>query len=548
MKILKYIKIRSFIILFSLVLGMALPYSCTDNFVEYNTDKNELIEIGPKQLSALFSQAQYEGSNWLTTDNYARMSIGVGLHLCGFNTVSFLPQEQNELRKGWYDSGYGAMYTRGVPPLKTILTITKENDEFKDEYAVALIWKVYLMHQLTDMWGPIPYTKAGSGEESVPYESQKDVYYFMFEDLTEAVNTLNDVLENDASESAFGAGDMIYDGNISKWIKFANTMHLRLAMRISNIDPEKAKAEAEIAVAGQTMDTNDDDAFLAVGELERGNGIPRVEAWYSNLMSSSMESVLKGYADPRMQEYFSAVGDNEVFDTEGYPEELKANTGGYHGMANGFANASEVNFFKSYSNFGPRFKSDLQYVTPINILHSAETHFLKAEGAWKGWNMGGSAQSFYEKGIEVSIKQWREDQISQDSIQGYINSMNTPIAPNNYLYYDPPMTDIPVKFSDNTEKQYEQILTQKWLALYPISFEAWAEYRRTRLPKIYAKKTSVNANIDLSRGMIVTRLTYSDDEKAAQPEEVAKAVKLLANGTEDLDNIPLWWDVHPNGN
>ena len=548
MKIINQIKLSTLLVIVSLIAAVLLPYSCTEDFQDYNTDKTELMEIGPKQLSALFSKAQYEGCNWLTTDNYARMSIGVGLHLCGYMASAFLPQENNDLREGWYYSGFEKMYTRGIPPLQQILTITSTNDGFEAEHSIALIWKVFLLHQVTDLWGPIPYTKAGSGEETVPYERQKDVYYLMFEDLKTSVDQLNSLIASEPGLNAFGAGDIIYNGDVSKWIKFANTMRLRLAMRISNIDPSKAKAEAEAAVADGTMETNDDDAFLAVAELNRGNGIPRVTAWYQTLMSASMESVLKGYGDPRMQEFFSIVQDDEVFNADGYPEELKENIGGYHGIANGYANPSEVNYFHSYSNFGPRFQPDFQYITPINILHTAESYFLKAEGAWRGWNMGGSAQSFYEKGIETSIRQWRENQVSADSIQNYINSTDTPVAPNNHLYYDPPMTDIPVKFSGDTEKQFEQIITQKWIALFPISFEAYAEYRRTRLPKIYAKKLSSNANVDISRGMIVTRLTYSDNEKAAQPEEVDKAIQLLANGNEDLDIVPLWWDTNPNGN
>lgn len=544
MKIINKIKYRSFILILVLTLGIVLPFSCTDKFEEYNTDKSELMEVGPKQLSGLFSMAQYEGSNWVTTDNYARMSINIGIGLSGYIAHAFLPQENNEIRKSWTDSGFEKMYTKGIPPLQQVLSITEATEGFEKEHAVALIWKVFMLHQVTDLWGPIPYTKAGSGEETVPYESQKDVYYLMFEDLTNAVETLNE----EPSANVFGLGDLIFEGSVSKWIKFANTLRLRLAMRISNIDPDKAKLEAEAAATGQTMDSNDDDAFLAVETLSRGNGINRVAAWYQTVMSSSMESVLTGYQDPRMQEFFSPVEHNEAMDVEGYPEELLGNIGGYHGLANGFLNESEKSLFRSYSNFGPRFQSDFQYITDISVLHSSETYFLKAEGALKGWNMGGTALSNYEKGIEVSITQWRGSQISQDSIQSYVNSMNQPIAPNNYGYYDGPMTNIPVKFASSIEDQYEQIMTQKWLALFPLSFEAFTEYRRTRLPEIYVKKYSATAYVDLSKGQIVTRLLYTDKEKAAQPEEVDKAIELLYNGKEDQINIPLWWDVNPNGN
>ena len=544
MKIIKKIKYKSFIVILVLILGLVLPYSCTDNFDEINIDKNVLMTVGPKQLPGFFSKAQYEGSNWVTTDNYARMSINIGIGLCGYITHAFLPQENNEVLKSWTDAGLEKMYSRGMPPLQQVLNITADNEGYEKEHAVALIWKVFMLHQVTDLWGPIPYTSAGSGEETVPYESQRDVYYQMFEDLTNAVNTLNE----DPTANVFGLGDLIFEGSVSKWIKFANTLHLRLAMRISNIEPDKAKLEAEVAAAGSTMDTNDDNAFLAVETLNRGNGINRVAAWYSTIMSSSMESVLKGYQDPRMQEFFSPVEHDIFMDVAGYPEELQGNIGGYHGMANGFANASEVNYFKSYSNFGPRFQSDFQYLTDISVIHSSETYFLKAEGALKGWNMGGDAESFYEEGIKVSITQWRESEISEDSIQSYISSTSVPVAPNNYGYLDGPMTDIAVKFAGSTEDQYEQIMTQKWLALFPLSFEAFSEYRRTRLPNIYPKKYSATAFVDLSQGMIVTRLLYTDNEKAAQPEEVDKAIQLLFNKQEDQINVPLWWDVNSNGN
>ncbi|MCE4565884.1 SusD/RagB family nutrient-binding outer membrane lipoprotein [Maribellus sp. CM-23] len=543
MKNIYQIKKYGYVIISGILLGITMLYSCTDNFAEYNTDKTEVMQIGPEQLPSLFSKTQYEGSNWLTTDNYVRMSAAAAIHLCGYMAVPSSYGGHNELRKGWCDAGFEKMYSQGLPPLFSILNMTKDDESYQAEYGLALIWKVFLMHQLTDIWGPIPYTKACSGEKTIPYESQKDVYYLMFEDLKTAVN----ILKSHQGENAFGAGDLIFEGDVSKWTKLANTMRLRLAMRISNIDPQKAKQEAEAAAAEATMDSNDDDAFMNVVGLNRGNGICRVLPWYALVMSSSMESVLKGYADPRMEKFFSPVKDDPVFSMAGYPEELKANTGGFHGMANGYANESEINFFKSYSNFGTYFEND-NHEVPINIMHSAETYFLKAEGAWRGWNMGGTAQSFYEKGIEVSVKQWRGTGISQDSIQNLVNSMNTPVAPNNFGYYDPAMTDIPVKFSADQDKQYEQIITQKWLALFPISFEAWAEYRRTRLPQIYAKKRSANGRIDLSKGMILTRFMFADSEKSAQSEEVEKAVQLLVNGNEDSDNVPLWWDVNPNGN
>jgi hypothetical protein len=544
MKIINKINIRSYLLL--LVLVLVLPYSCTDKFEEYNTDKSELMEVGPKQLAGLLSNAQSEASSWFNTDNWARMGMQIGLGLSGYVTHTFLPEENNEVRKSWTDTGFNDQYADALPSVAQILAITEYYEGYDAEHAIALIWKVWILHRMTDLWGPIPYTNAASGDETVPYESQRDVYYLMFEDLTSAADALEAVLAEDASANAFGSGDMIYEGDCSKWLKFANSLRLRLAMRISNIEPSKAQVEAEAAVAsGQLMSTNDDDALLPVENLKTGNGFCRASSWYSIVMSSSMESVLVGYDDPRLVKFYSPVEWNDVMVE--YPDELTANIGGYHGMANGFATETEVGTVYSYSNFAPEFLSDYRYITPLNIMHASETYFLLAEGALKGWDMGGTAKDFYEDGIETSITQWRGTEISTDSIQNYINSENVPIAPNNYGYYDDPMTDIPVKFASNSDDQYEQIMTQKWLALWPLGFEAFAEYRRTRLPKIYAKKYSSNTDVNLAQGQILTRLLYTDKEYAAQPEEVEKGINLLYNGTgEDIVNVPLWWDVNPN--
>ncbi len=529
--------------MFSTVILICSLYSCTDDFTEYNTDKTKMMAVGPKELAGLFSRTQYEGINWLTTDNMSRMSSTVALHLCGYTACGIYNQEALIMNYGWHNTGFNRIYTSAIPPLNSILDVSR-NGVNDAAYNVALIWKVWLMHRVTDIWGPVPYTAAGNGQEEIPYESQKDVYYKMFDDLTNATNTLKSELQKNPSLNVFGVGDLIYNGDVSKWLKFANTLRLRLAIRISNIDPVKAQKEAEAAVANPLMEVNNDDALMAMNQLSSGgNGMPRMESFYQDIMSASMESLMKGYNDPRIDEYWSPVAYNSVIDAAGYPEVLKAQVGGYHGMANGFEQI-QVNYFKSYSKYGPRFKDGKQLVTPVNIINSAETWFLKAEGAWRGWNMGGTAQSFYEKGIEISIKQWKGATFSSSTIASYINSTALPVAPEDYPYYHPAMTNIPVKFSGNKEEQYEQILTQKWLALFPISFEAWAEYRRTRLPKIYPKKFSANALVNPSLGQIITRLPYTTDEKNTQPAQIARATEML--GGLDLETTPLWWDKNSN--
>lgn len=537
-------------VLFVMVLIFSLQ-SCTDNFEEYNTNKTKLMTTGTKELAGLFSRAQHEGCNWLTTDNYNRMSKTITHHLSGQFAITDLTYEQNQLKYSYHNGCFKGMYSKAIPPLQCIIDLTKDDGHYQNEYAIALVWKVFLLHQVTDLWGPIPYTDAGSGKEYTTYESQKDVYYLMFDDLKKAIDIMTATVASSPSANAFGVGDMIYDGSVQNWLKFANSLRLRLAMRISNIDPSKAETEAEAAASGITMDATSDDAFLDPKKLDntdKGNGFSRINPWYETVMSASMESFLKGYEDPRMSIYFDPVDPNLIPEVVQTVPELMANAGGFHGAPNGYRTVEELakgitSPCYSRPNYA-RWNADTKMTEPIPIMFSAETHFLKAEGAWRNWNMGGgSAQSYYEKGITVSMQQWG---VPFDAIQPYINSTKTPVSPDEYLYHRPPTTDIPVKFADNSEDQYEQIITQKWLANFMVTVEAFAEYRRTRLPKIYPKIFSSNANIDLSRGMIITRLPFTTDEHSTQPDEIAKAILLLGSGAQDLENIPLWWDVNGN--
>ena len=517
--------------------------SCTNDFPEINTSKTQMMEVGPKEYAELFAKSVHDVLSWHTTDDMSRMSSTIALHNCGYTACGQTAKDQNEMGLGWQNEGFLDVYSAGLPAI-LVLMESAEREGNTVAYSVGQIWKVFQLQRVTDVWGPVPYTEAGSGNESVAYDKEEDIYNMMFVELASAVTLLSAELQKNPNLNVFGPGDRIYNGSVAKWVKFANTLRLRMAIRISNVSPAKAKTEAEAAIAaGAMMETNADDAlFRTLGLTEEGNGMPRMESFYQDIMSTSMESVMKGYKDPRMQVYWSPVVESLV--NKRFPAVYKRNIGGYHGFASG-SDPLEYSYFRIYSKYGPKFVDGNQLVTPINVMNAAETHFLKAEGAWRGWNMGGTAQSFYEKGIEVSIKQWRGTEIPADSINKYIKSTLQPVAPDNPPYYDPPMTDIPVKFSSDRTKQYEQIMTQKWLALFPVCFEAWAEFRRTRLPKLYAKKYSVNENINPAAGQIMTRCLFVNNEKNANAAEVEKAKALLKGGV-DIENAPLWWDTNPN--
>lgn len=267
-------------------------------------NKTQLMEITDKELSGLFTRALISGNCLLTSDQYSRGKSNISDHFSGYTVIGGVDREQNVFQLSHQQSVFSTFFSQTIPAIVAIQNNTVEKNP--TAYHVATIWKGYVMHRLADAWGPLPYTEAGNGKDVIPYESVQDIYYNIFRDLTEAVDYLTAEVNKNPGLNVFGAGDIIYNGSVIQWIKFANTMRLRLACRISNVDPEKAKTEAEAAVKGAMMETDSDDAMIMDLPSFNGvqNGMCRIGGWHQNSMSTSMESVLKGYEDPVSRNIF----------------------------------------------------------------------------------------------------------------------------------------------------------------------------------------------------------------------------------------------------
>ncbi len=494
---------------------------CTKKFDEFNTDETKLLNLTATEFPRLFSRAQAASSfiNW-------RYQYGENLFADLYAQYFYISATYSYDRYS-YSSGdaavtWGVIYTEVVPQLKTLMD---ETDPASAENALAKIWWVWTFHRNTDYYGPIPYLSAGILGDNVPYDSQEKIYDDFFIKLTEAVSVLN----GNTSATPYGDFDLLYQGDVNKWIKFANTLRLRLALRISEVNPAKAKAEAEAAFASGVLTDIADDALLSktppVGD-DYG-GLSSIAVWNEFRMSASMESVLKGYNDPRIGIYF----------------QMTDSTNGYDGARNGMLSSDvvlPVNSPTHNSNVGTRWVSGGGYdwsnvPADQNILHAAEAFFLRAEGALNGWNMGGTAEEFYNKGIEASMRQWG---ITDGAvITAYINSPATPIAPGDY-FNSPPMNDYPIKWSIDPDMQRNQLAQQKWLALYPDGMEAWADLRRAGVQKIYPVLNSDNA--DIPAGKLIRRLTFLDLEKQTNSAGVEAGKAAL--GGPDKPLTPLWWD------
>jgi hypothetical protein len=513
----------------SVTLSMLLAAGCTGDFDEMNTSKTQIMTLGPNEFPKMFSQALSQGSYHPSYQTATNLFADLWCQFYATTTPNF-QSDRYHTNMGWIGSHWNPIYTQVVPQLMTIF----ENYEASSaEYSLASIWWAFSFHRVTDYYGPIPYFDAGIPASSVKYDAQEEVYDDFFKRLDAAVSVLKTHV-GDATKKPYGTSDIIYQGNIEKWIKFANTLRLRLALRISNVDPARAKTEAEAAVASGVMLSSADDAMMVRTGVTSGdgNGISRIAGWQEFRMSATMESILKGYQDPRMTVFFQPA----------------FATGTYEGLRNGLdtdqlvieANTNDYN-----SNVGSRWirntgsGSGWENLLAVNanIMHAAEAYFLRAEGALNGWAMGGDAEELYEQGIRESMATWG---FTGAEVSDYIKGTSAPVAPGDALN-SPPVSDIPVKWASTEAKQREQIGTQKWLAVFPDGCEGWAEFRRTRFPKLYHVVNSVNDDVPATQ--FIRRFPFTLAEENNNGPAVEAAIKLLKNG-QNKASTPLWWDMN----
>lgn len=499
----------------NLLACLMLLAGCTKNFEKINTDPTRLATLSSTDLRSLFPASIVQT---FVGTSYWASALGPGLFSRQFASTQVAHSFQRYLIPDFmpatiYNAWYGAM-----SPLQNIINATKENSPTIN--AVARIWKVFILHRATDTWGPIIYSQIGSPGRVITFDSQKDVYYDFFRELESA----DSLLKNNLGIPSFGDKDPIYHGNNSEWIKFGNTLRLRLAIRISLVDPAKAKMEAEKAVSNGVMTDISDNAFVTVS-VANPNGMNFQTGWNEQRMSCEFESLFKGWNDPRMSKYWSpALTDGE-----------------YRGVRCGMTPAQQVipqNSYDNNSNVSVYLQPENMNTTPQTVMYTAEAYFARAEGAVNGWDMGGTAKEFYEKGIESSMNTWGI--IDPTVISTYINGTSLPTALNDY-YHTPALTDIPVKFSDDPQKEREQIGTQKWIANFPMPHETWAEMRRSGYPKVYPLLNSDNPNVPVTE--MIPRYLYPISEHDNNLAGYQTAVQQLGAGG-DLESTHVWWDVN----
>lgn len=435
------------------------------------------------------------------------------------------------LKDGWVASSYTESYSTIVPLWQDLKG--KTETQFPEAFALAQILKISAWHKATDMFGPIPYKEAGKGLITVPYDSQEEVYKAMFKELSDAIEVLTKYADNGNSKLLPNA-DAVYAGDVHKWVVYANSLMLRLAMRVYYADAALSKKYALQAVNHSygVMKTKDDEAKMERGaSLEFKNNLDVLINQYNECrMGSSMLAYLGGYQDPRLPKYFNTSTVSQAVTVGTY--------GKYSGVPTGH-DVSSNDAFKDSS------RPAITSTTPTYWMRASEVYFLLAEAALHGFAVGGTAESLYEKGIEMSFE---ENGIASSEVADYMSSGLKPSAYSFHLTNPgvnvdvPAVTEATTAWSGTDEEKLEKIMIQKWIALYPNGQEAWSEYRRTGYPKLHSAISNYsNGEVDSEVGIRRMRFPTNKSTSAEDIANLESARKLLRGGL-DKAGTRLWWD------
>ena len=512
------------------VLG-ALLTVCTDRFDSMNQDPMGLTDSDP---SYVMPYIQEQGAHLQSWEYQVGDNLHTNLYAQYFaNSAAYFNSDSYTYNSAWVTDGFWNNYYSGVlKQVKAVGELVKEQPAYDNIYQTMRIYAASCTAMTTDIFGDIPYTEAAIGRSDAKYDSQKNIYTDIFKELKEAVDALN---ANKTDQATYKDNqDLIFNGDLRKWVRFANSLRLRYALRLVYVNPELAKAEGEAALAatGGLMQGNDDNAGVYItGTGANGWPLFQISGWGEFCMSKTMENILKTtstVADPRMTMWFGHTQGS----TAAAPE-FKGIPNGLSTSALGTYDANDRSYvwgLQTMPNWNTKDNSESSFCVAMRqkVMTYAEVCLLKAEAALRGWNGAGDAKTNYLAGIKASIEAER----------AIVADPTLCPADNDQTY----MTTGKVEWKDGAEFEMhlEQIITQKWLALYPNGTEAWTEFRRTGYPKLTPVAQSMEPTINAANGEFIKKLRYVDDELRENPNASDKS---LNGGKGDGLNVRVWWDA-----
>lgn len=515
----------------TLAASAAVLVSCTKGFEDINKDRfgvtDEQMAQDGLALGGMFQQLErsviiFRDGTYMDSD-YQIMYNLCAETWCGYMapTLSDGHHAGWDVNDGWHRRMFTVKYEYGMGGFRDFEKAAVELN-MVNELALAKVLKVATMHQVTDYYGPIAYSHYG--ELTNLYDSQESVYTQFLTELDESIATLEKLAATNAK--ILEDYDLVYGGDTAKWVRFANSLRLRLAMRIRYANATLARTEAEKSIKspfGVIVNNNDNAVMGGVAH----HPLYEINTNFNDAdtqLGASLEVYLNGYNDPRKFHYGKPASD-----------------GNLHGVRAGIA----PNSWTNYKNTAAKVSAPNAASFKLCWLNAAEVAFLRAEGALVGWNMEGSAQSFYEQGIRLSFEEW-----GAEGANAYIaNKTAVPAAFKDNVgrahAAAPSTVTIAWNEAGSEEAKLEKIATQKWLALFPNGCEAWAEYRRLHYPVILPPANNFsNGVVNTEQGM--RRVPYPVSEQKDNEEGYNSGVQAL--GGNDNAGTRLWWDQKPFNN
>lgn len=413
----------------------------------------------------------------------------------------------------------------------------------KELGAMCNIMYCFSALELSDIYGPFPWTdyKNDVQEPPVTYEPMDQIYDSLFVNLKDAGQILKD-FTNTSKEHQDTINTILaqYDkicGSVETWRQFSNSIRLRMAMRMSNVDPDRAKAEAEAAINDGLIEKNIEYNTMAINGTNHPLAFISI-LWNDTRMNASLENIMKRLNVPFMDKIFDKnSGDIRNEDGEVTMTAGTAIVGVPAGIQ--LTPRDDNNQYTKYSGVSSAFAN-----FPLAIFKLSERYFLQAEAALR-WNIGGSLSTSYLRGVAAMFSDYSIAQTDQE-FKDYWNleSADTSIDyvdPHNERNNKAGLITIGVKLnnSDDNKTKLEKIITQKWLAQFPMGLEAWNDLRRTGYPRIFPVNDIGDGS--LGNGRMIRRIPWNMTDAAAAQDVNTSGIEAL--GGSNLMRTYLWWDV-----
>jgi len=483
-----------------------------------NNDKLTAVNANPNapeqvQSSSLFTNATVGALSTIRGTTFEHGTSGLWAQ--HYAEIQYAEADLNQPRNATTEGLWTSFYSG---PLQDYRQITVQSANQPNLLGPALIMRDFVLETMTDFWGDIPFSEAGQGSENFTpkYDTQAAIYDTIFTSLTKAASLMTDAgLRYGSADPVYGQAGEDAATQAAQWVKLANSLHARAAMRISVKDKAKATTELTKALAGPVFTSNADNAFVAWPGGVVAN--PLCLNWADSpncggtrddqRISERFVDTLKVTGDPRLAMYALPTGASQK--TTG----KTACDITYRGFPNGHSSADVPNPCDptgknfSFSDYSRPTLTIREEGSPSYIMTYSELLFIKAEAAERGM-ISGSAAQFYADAITASMEQWGVDAASTTAY----------IAAHPY---------------QGGATGLKQIAYEKWVSLFNLETEAYSEYRRLDYPVLTPGPDAVTNTVP-------TRLPYPDIENSLNATNLN-----AAKGTQGNTDITgkVWWDV-----